>query len=597
MADPDLGTLVKLEDKKEIILHGLPASGGIAIGPAYVFHREEIFAEERSLSEDEIDAELQLLEDAVVRADKELSKIARFAKETLNESVSEIFDGQLLILHDVELKKTLVRRIRLERKSADFLIKDEFEKYKSLLITSGVQSFRERSADLDEVAQRLLRCLKSKRLHSTIEGQHIVVARMLTPADTILFSKNDVLGYIDEQGGITSHTAILARSLKIPAAVGVHGVSDLVQTGDLIILDGINGVMIYNPQTSTLMQYEQKLSELERLEDRLKDLIDLPCVTPDGHKVELAANAEFFNEVDFLLAQGAGGIGLYRTEHLYMSKGDFPSEQEQFVAYSKIAHMIYPRMVIIRTFDVGGDKILAPESKEKNPFLGWRGIRMLLDRPQVFKQQLRAILRASVMKNVRLMFPMISGVLELRRALALLEEAKNEILHDGIDFDQNMEVGIMIEVPSAVIIADELAREVDFFSIGTNDLIQYLLAIDRGNDLISDLYQEFHPSVVRSIRTVIEAGHDQGIWVGMCGEMAGNPLAAPLLLGLGLDEFSVVPSVIPEIKSIIRRVRYEEACLLAKDVGCMSTTREIKQRLEAFARQYYPELMMTSFEV
>ncbi|HOJ02748.1 MAG TPA: phosphoenolpyruvate--protein phosphotransferase [Bacteroidota bacterium] len=578
------------EYTQERIHKGLPASGGIAIGPAYVYEREEVYVVERVLSDEEIEHEISLLTEAIDRCRDELTKISSFARETLDENAAAIFDGQMLMLDDPELRKGLLARIRHEKKNADFLIHNELGKYRLLLGAAEDEMLRERVADLDEVGQRLLRALQKKRLHHTVEGQHIIVAAQLTPSDTILFSRNDVLGYATDLGGITSHAAILARSLKIPAVTGLQTLSSEIHTGDLMILDGQKGVIILHPAPETLERYRAKIERIRVFERELAGLVDLPSVTPDGHAVELSANAEFVDELDYVITQGSRGIGLYRTEHLYLEKGEFPTEQEQYIDYSEIAHVLYPQPVIFRTFDIGGDKLLSGHYDEDNPFLGWRGIRMMLDKPEIFRAQLRAILRASTMKNIRVMFPMISGVLELRKALSMLQSVREELTAERIPFDRGMQVGVMIEVPSAVFVADEIAREVDFFSIGTNDLVQYLVAVDRNNELIADLYQEFHPAVVRAVKQIIDTGHRNGIWVGMCGEMAGNPLATTMLLGLGLDEFSMVPSVIPEIKNIIRSTPHAHAVELASRAVTLSTSLEVRALLSEDLRARHPAL-------
>ncbi len=579
------------DSKQECILKGLPASGGIAIGKAFLYEREEVYVHERTLDDGEIEQEIALLSDAVKRSRDELEKIATFARENLDEDAAAIFESQIMMLEDVELLRSIHARIRGERKNADFLIHNEMEKYKALLAAADNEFLRARVADLDEVGQRLLRGLQMKRLHSNVEGQHVIIAAQLTPSDTVLFSRNDVLGYATDLGGITSHAAILARSLKIPAVTGLQTVTSSVETGDMVIIDGQRGLMILNPCDHHLAEYQDKILRIEEFERTFADLVDLPCVTPDGHKVELSANAEFVNELEFVITQGSRGIGLYRTEHLYLAKGDFPTEQEQYVDYSEIAHIMYPQPVIFRTFDIGGDKLLSGALDEDNPFLGWRGIRMMLDKREIFRQQLRAVLRASTMKNIKLMFPMISGMLEIREVLRRLEQVKAELREEGHPFDEHMEIGVMIEVPSAVFVAEELSREVDFFSIGTNDLVQYLVAVDRNNELIADLYQEFHPAVIRAIKITIDTGQRNGIWVGMCGELAGNPLATTLLLGMGLDEFSMVPSVIPEIKKIIRSTSYEDARKLADQALSLSTSIEVRNLLRSDLLRRHPDIV------
>lgn len=584
------GLLVR-EETGERIFNGLPAAGGIAVGPAFVYEREEVYVSERILSPDEVDREILLLNEAMLRTRQELERTVSFARKKLDDDAAKIFESQLLILEDVEMLHSLGRRLRDERKNADFLIYDELERYRALFDSAKDTALRERMADLDEVGQRIMRNLQKKRLHLTIEGRHIIVSEQLTPSDTLLFSRNDVLGYATDTGGIASHAAILSRSLKIPAVTALQGASKEIRTGDLVILDGQHGILIVNPTEEHQREYERKSSRIESLEAELAELVDLPCVTTDGHKVELSANAEFVDELEYIITQGSKGIGLYRTEHLYISKGDFPSEQEQFIEYSATSQSMYPQTVIFRTFDIGGDKLLNRGIPEQNPFLGWRGIRMMLDEPELFRQQFRAILRASTMKNIKLMFPMISGLAELDQVLGILDEVKLELRDNQINFDEHMEVGVMIEVPSAIFVADELARRVDFFSIGTNDLVQYLMAVDRNNELIADLYQEFHPAVIRAIKAIIDTGHRNNIWVGMCGEMAGNPLATVLLLGLGLDEFSMVPSVIPEVKKIIRSTSYEDAQRIAGEALQLPTSRQVRDYLEAYVRERQPQLM------
>lgn len=575
----------------ERIYKGLPASAGVAIGRAFVYEREEVYVTERILSDEELTLEAALLDEAIERARDELEKIVSFARERLDDKAAQIFESQILMLEDPEMQRALRQRLKDEKKNADFLIHDELEKFRSMFGRASNELLRERMADLDEVGQRIMRNLQKKRLHSTVEGEHVIIAEQLTPSDTLLFSRNDVLGYATDTGGITSHAAILSRSLKIPAVTGLHGLSKQLHTGDLVILDGQHGLLIVNPCERHLEEYRRKIERIAQLENDLADLVDLPCETPDGHKVELSANAEFVNELEYIITQGSKGIGLYRTEHLYIAKGEFPSEQEQYIEYSEIAFSMYPQPVIFRTFDIGGDKLLDRGVSEQNPFLGWRGIRMMLDKPDIFRHQLRAILRASTMKNIKIMFPMISGMAELEEVLAVLEEVKNELTEELVPFDEHMEVGLMIEVPSAIFIADELAKRADFFSIGTNDLVQYLVAVDRNNELIADMYQEFHPAVLRAVKSVIDTGHANGIWVGMCGELAGNPLATVMLLGFGLDEFSMVPSVIPEVKKIIRSTDYEEARAVAQHVLRLPISTQVRAYLEEFMRERHPQLM------
>ncbi len=360
--------------------------------------------------------------------------------------------------------------------------------------------------------------------------------------------------------------------------------------GEQIVLDGYSGTIVLNPTEETIKKFEAKRERYREFEARLAGLRDLPAETLDHRRVELSANVEFEQELEFIKIQGADGIGLYRSEYLIVGKEVFPSEDEQYEQYKLLAEAMYPKRVIIRTFDIGGDKVMAQAVKENNPFLGWRGIRVMLDKPDLFLEQLRAILRASTRKNVAVMFPMISNLNEVRRSRKLLDEAKGQLRKQNIHYDSRIKVGVMIEVPSAAVIAEDIAEEVDFLSIGTNDLIQYLLAVDRGNGIVSNLYQEFNPAVVRFLRRIIERGKKMGVWVGMCGEMAGDPMATILLLGLGLDEFSVVPKMVPEIKKIIRSVKYSDAQKITKHILMLKTEDEIKEYLKSIMRKKFPDI-------
>lgn len=581
------------EEKQEIILRGLPAAAGIAFGEAYLHSEEDLSVEELVITSEQVGDELLIWEDALMRAQKELAKILSFVQQRLGFHASNIFEGQLMMINDEVLQSAVKTRIAQEQRNADFIVKDEIERYQKILADSDDEHIRERLADFRDVKHRLIRNIQRKKQRSKIIGQYVIISQHLSPADAVLFSRNDVLGYATDTGGITSHAAILSRSLKIPAVVGLHSASTDIQNGDIVIVDGFRGLVIVHPTDERMQDYIEKMAKVKGVEEKLSELVDLPCETLDGHKVELAANAEFIDELEYVTIQGSRGIGLYRTEHLYIAQGEFPSEEQQFLAYNEIANYMYPQTVIVRTFDIGSDKVLEGQHVEANPSLGWRGTRMMLDKPNIFKTQLRAILRASAQKNIKIMFPMISGVEEIRLAKHYLTEACRELRGDKVRCDQMVEVGVMIELPSAVLIADQLAKEVSFFSIGTNDLIQYILAVDRGNDAIASMYQPFHPAVIRAIKHVIEVGHANGIWVGMCGEMAGDPLATLLLLGLGLDEFSVVPPILPEIKKIVRSVRIEEARAIANKCVMMETAALVKAHLQQEMLERFPELYLS----
>jgi len=424
--------------------------------------------------------------------------------------------------------------------------------------------------------------MKREKLVSKVDEDSVIVAHELTPADTILFSRRKVQGYATDTGGITSHAAIISRALRVPAVVGMKVISKAVKTGDSIIIDGFEGVFILYPEKDTIKKYRKKFKEYEKHEKKLLKIIDLPCETLDKKKFCITANIEFNEEINFITKYGHCGIGLYRTEHLFIEKGDFPSEQEQLEEYVHIANHTYPNPVIIRTFDIGGDKLLPSSLKESNPFLGWRGIRICLDRVQIFKEQLRALLLSSSKGNIKIMLPMISSLDEVKKSKKILNEVKQDLDSRGLDYDRNIPLGIMIEVPSACMLADELAKEVDFFSIGTNDLIQYLLAVDRGNEMISDMFQEFHPAVIRALKKIIDSAHKNNILVSICGEMASLPAATSVLIGLGIDELSVIPSILLEIKQIIRVIKMSEAKALADSLLQYSSEEKIRNEVVQF---------------
>lgn len=574
----------------EVVLQGIPASPGIAIGPVFLFLKHTPIIEERSILPEEVSHEVSRLEQSIARSHKELQKILEFAEKKLGADKVRIFEAQLMFLEDAVLFDAIYGRIQSELKNPEYVVHTEIEKYHRIMLASKDEYTHERANDVEDVRNRILRNLQEQRVISRLEGSAIIVSQNLTAPDTVILSRNEVLGYATDIGGITSHTALLSRALKIPAVVGLKTISHMVREAERIILDGYSGVVVLNPTDETITKYKAKRERYHEFESRLSGLRDLPAETLDHHRVELSVNVEFEQELDFIKLQGADGIGLYRSEYLIVGKEGFPTEEEQFNQYKLLAETMYPKRVIIRTFDIGGDKLLGESLKESNPFLGWRGIRVMLDKPLLFLEQLRAILRASTRKNVAIMFPMVSNLKEVRLARKLLDEAKHQLRKDGVPYDSRIKVGVMIEVPSAAVIAEDIAEEVDFLSIGTNDLIQYLLAVDRGNDVVSSLYQEFNPAVVRFLRRIIDRGKKKGVWVGMCGEMAGDPLATILLLGLGLDEFSVVPNMLPEIKKIIRSVKYSDAQKLAKQVLMMKTEDEIKDTLKSVMSKKFPDI-------
>ncbi|ADL08180.1 phosphoenolpyruvate--protein phosphotransferase [Thermosediminibacter oceani] len=563
---------------------GIAASPGIEIGKAFVLKESEIVIRVTSITEDDIPAEIDRLEGALAKSREQLLRVKEKAEKELGPDKAQIFEAHIMVLDDPIFLDEIREKIKSERITADNAVHQVVEKYVGMFENMEDEYLKERAADIKDVGDRILKNILGVPIQSLADLSEdvIVVAKDLTPSDTAQMDKEKVKAFATDMGGRTSHTAIMARSLEIPAVVGLGFLSKEVNDGDTVIIDGNKGIVYVNPDEETLRRYHALRLDYIRYREELKKLRDLPAETRDGaRRVELSANIGTPKDVRGALENGAEGIGLYRTEFLYMDRENLPDEEEQFQAYKQVAEAMNPRPVIIRTLDIGGDKKLPsldmPE--ELNPFLGWRAIRMCLDRPHILKIQLRAILRASHYGNIKIMYPMISGIDEIRKANAILEEAKNELRQEGVPFDENLEVGIMVEIPSAAVIADILAKEVDFFSIGTNDLIQYTLAVDRMNEKIAHLYEPFHPAVLRLIKNVIDASHKAGKWTGMCGEMAGDPLAAPILLGLGLDEFSMSATSISQVKKVIRSLTYDQAKQIAAKALEMESADEIKKML------------------
>lgn len=586
--------MIEDKHKPEIIFRGIPASPGISIGKVFLYVKEIPTAVERIIKPEEVENEIQKLRNAVKKSEKELLKILSFAQQKIGEGKSKILEAQIMILRDQFLLESLEKRIKTELRNAEYIVSDEIGKYEKMMLMAQDDYMHERAHDVDDLKNRIIRNMQQTKLISKFEEAAIVVAHSLTPADTVIFSRNTVLGYATDRGGITSHAAILSRALKIPAVLGLGDISRRVSHGDKIIIDGYSGIVIVNPSLEQQSKYQAKKEKYLQHEAKLVQIKNLPAVTLDNHKIELSANIEFEEEIEYVQMQGSQGVGLFRSESILINKESIPTEEEQYEVYKLFAERIYPNRIIIRTFDVGGDKIAPNTIEEANPFLGWRGIRIFLDHKDLFLEQLRAILRASTRKNIAIMFPMVSTVEEIIKAKEILEIAKSQLKSKKIKFDSNIKIGAMIEVPSAAVTADTIAKEVDFLSIGTNDLTQYLLAVDRGNNVVSGLYQEFHPSVIRTIKYIIDAGHKENKWVGMCGELAGNPLATVLLVGLGLDEFSVIPTILPEIKRIIRSIKYSDAKLLASEVLNLATTDEVLKFLRSYLQKNFKDIIINN---
>lgn len=569
------------------ILKGVAAASGISIGTAFLYEKQIELIEDEIV--EDVEEAIAKLDKSLTKSKKELKKIFDLAVDKMGEKRAAIFEAQIMILDDPILIENIKQRIRTEKKSPIFIVDAEISKYQELLAKSSELYLQERSHDIEDIKNRIIRNIRQKKWKSRIENDVIVVTNSITPADTVLFSRVDVKGYVTNVGGLTSHAAIVARSLKIPAVLGIHDSTSKIKNGDTLIIDGLHGEVIINPNPEQLETYKKKCERLKEFDSELSKLVDKPAVTKDGKKIILRANLDIVEELDYIFKNGAEGTGLVRTEQLFHLEDEFPDEEKQFKTYINLAEKLYPHIVIIRTFDIGGDKVFPVDIKEPNPFLGWRGIRFLLDNEKLFKTQLRALLRASVHKNVKIMMPMITAIQEIRRAKKIIEICKSELRQEGKEFDADVNIGIMVEVPSAAVMAEEFAAEVDFISIGTNDLIQYLLAVDRGNEIVSSLYQEFHPAVVRTLYKIIHSSKQGEAKVSICGEMAADVLATPLLVGMGLDSMSVSAAMIPHIKKIIRATNFEDAKVLAEDCLKYHTEKEVRNRLLSYFRTHYQD--------
>jgi len=576
---------------KQFQLKGIPASGGIAIAPAYVIGKEELSIAKESVTEKEIPMQIQLFEEALIATRKEIKELQAKISAEMNQDAAEIFEAHLLVLEDRMLIEEVISRLKKERLCVAYIFSEVLKKYINVFSKIEDEYLKERVADINDVGKRILRHIlgKEHKTLSDLKEKVAVVAHDLSPSDTAAMYKKNVAAFVTDVGGKTSHTAIMAKSMEIPAVVGLGNATEKIKNQDLLIIDGAMGIVIVSPSKHTLSLYQKQDMRLKNFTKKLFSVKDLPAETLDGKRIELAANIELPEEIDSVKQHGAQGIGLYRTEYFYMNRKDLPSEEEQFQAYRYVAEAMKPHSVIIRTVDLGGDKFISPIQmpKEMAPFLGWRAIRFCLARPDIFKVQLRAILRASVYGKLKIMYPMISGIEELRQANKIFNEVKAELKQKEVPFDKELEVGTMIEVPSAAMTADLLAKETDFFSIGTNDLIQYSLAIDRTNEKIAYLYEPTHPAVLRMIKNIIDAGHNAGIWVGMCGEMASEPAFALLLLGMDMDEFSVPGTNLLAVKQVIRSVTSKQAHKIAQEAMLLSTGKEV----EIFSQKKLREIL------
>lgn len=565
------------------IIKGIAASDGVAIAKAYLLVEPDLsFSNEKT---DNPEAEVQKFNEALKNSKIELTKIRNHAEEQLGADKAAIFDAHLLVLDDPELIQPIEEKIKNESASAPQALTEVTQGFITIFESMDNEYMKERAADIRDVSKRVLAHILGVELPnpSIIDESVIIVAHDLTPSDTAQLNKQYVQGFVTNIGGRTSHSAIMSRSLEIPAVVGTKSISDSVQQGDMVIVDGLTGDVIVNPSDDEIKAYQHKRESFFADREALKQLRDEPSKTKDGHEVELAANIGTPNDLEGVHNNGAEGIGLYRTEFLYMGRDNMPTEDEQFEAYKKVLESMDGKRVVVRTLDIGGDKELPYLNlpKEMNPFLGYRAIRLCLDQPDIFRPQLRALLRASAYGKLNIMFPMVATIQEFRDAKALLLEEKENLKQEGVEVSDDIELGIMVEIPSTAALADVFAKEVDFFSIGTNDLIQYTMAADRMSERVSYLYQPYNPSILRLIKQVIDASHQEGKWTGMCGEMAGDETAIPLLLGLGLDEFSMSATSILKARRQIKDLSHTEMVQLADRALNCATVDEVVDLVKA----------------
>ena len=568
------------------MISGIPASPGIVFGKALVLKEEKIVLDTQKIKDSQIENEIARFYAGRDAAVEQLTSIKDRAYQSLGEEKAAIFEGHLMILEDEELEEEIIDYLRSNHVNAAVAANVVIDQQVAMLSEIDDEYLKERAGDIRDIGNRLIKNILGMHIVDLgeINEEAILVAYDLTPSETAQLNLDKVLGFVTDIGGRTSHTSIMARSLELPAIVGTNNVTEKVKTGDFLILDALNNAVYVNPSQQEIQRLKTLQDKLAEEKAELAKLKDLPALTLDGHQVDVVANIGTIRDVEGAERNGAEGVGLYRTEFLFMDRDQLPSEEEQFIAYKEVVEAMNGNLVVLRTMDIGGDKELPYLNlpKEMNPFLGWRAIRIALDRREILNAQLRAVLRASAYCRLAVMFPMIISVEEIRELKSVIEELKVELRNEGKAFDEDIQVGVMVETPSAAVNAKFLAKEVDFFSIGTNDLTQYTLAVDRGNELISHLYNPMSPSVLNLIKQVIDASHAEGKWTGMCGELAGDERATILLLGMGLDEFSMSAISVPRIKKLIRNVNYQDAKFLAEKALQQPTAAEIEQLISDF---------------
>lgn len=571
------------------MISGILVSPGIAFGKALLLKEDEIVINRKKISADQVEQEVERFKTGRAKAAEQLEAIKTKAEASLGEEKAAIFEGHIMLLEDEELEQEIIALIKDEHTTADAAAYSVIEGQAKALEELDDEYLKERAADVRDIGKRLLKNILGLNIVdlSAIQDEVILVAADLTPSETAQLNLDKVLGFITDLGGRTSHTSIMARSLELPAIVGTTNATKEIQNDDYLIIDAVNNKIYLNPTAEVIEQLKAVKNQYITERNDLAKLKDLPAITLDGHQVEVVANIGTVRDIAGAERNGAEGVGLYRTEFLFMDRDSLPTEEEQFQAYKAVAEAMGSQAVIVRTMDIGGDKDLPYMNlpKEENPFLGWRAIRIAMDRKEILHAQLRAILRASAFGKLRIMFPMIISVEEVRELKAELELLKSQLREENKAFDETIEVGVMVETPAAAVIARHLAKEVDFFSIGTNDLTQYTLAVDRGNELISHLYNPMSPSVLGLIKQVIDASHAEGKWTGMCGELAGDERATLLLLGMGLDEFSMSAISIPRIKKIIRNTNFEDVKVLAEQALAQPTAKELMDLINTFIEE------------
>jgi phosphoenolpyruvate-protein phosphotransferase (PTS system enzyme I) len=581
---------------QEIRFEGVGVSPGMACGKIHVVRDDLDDVARYRIAPSQVPDEIGRFETALIQTRMQILEMQQRIAESIGAKDAAIFDAHLLVVEDRTLIDEVLRKLETDLCNVEWVFQEVATRYAETLNKIDDPYLRERALDIQDVTKRVIRNLQGKapKTFLALTEQHILVAHNLTPSDTASINRANVLGVATDLGSRTSHAAILARSLNIPAVVGLHDITTKLETGQHVLVDGSDGLLVVDPAPETIAHYAEIESRRAKVTARLKELRTTKSTTRDGHHIVLSANIELPEDVEAVAANGAEGIGLYRTEFLYLNRPTLPTEHEQFETYRKVAERVRPDPLIIRTFDLGGDK-LAPGTvditDELNPFLGWRAIRLCLENVDLFKTQLRAVLRASAVGNIKIMFPMISGLEELRRAKAVLADCREELRRSGVPMAEKIDVGAMIEIPSAAICANVLAPEVDFFSIGTNDLIQYALAVDRVNEKLAHLYEPTHPAILRLLKMIADAAHANNIWVGVCGEMAGDVALVPLLLGLGMDELSAGATLVPRVKRAVQSLTIPECRELVAETLKLDTASEILARCLELADKRYGDLL------